>query len=157
DAVLAAPRPQLALDAPAHEIVEDLVGGGGRAAGQRPQLLHVGGIEIADAVVADLAGLLEGNEALDPFRPPRATPPVRQIEMDGVGAERLEAALAGGGDAAARGVVRIDFADDEGLVAAAGEGLADQLLDGALAVHLGRIDERQPEIEAEPQRRDLLA
>ena len=45
-----------------------------------------------------------------------------------------------GDSAFARGVVRIDFADQEGLVAPARERFADQFLGLALAVHLRRID-----------------
>jgi hypothetical protein len=49
--------------------------------------------------------------------------------------------------------VRVDLADQEDLVAAAGDGLADHFLGAALAIHLGGIDQRHAEVEPEPQRR----
>ena len=52
--------------------------------------------------------------------------------------------------------VRQHLADQEDLVAAAGDRLADELLGPAVAVHLGGVDQRHPQVEAEAQRRDLL-
>src|SRR5437763_11632857 len=42
------------------------------------------------------------------------------------------------------------------MVAPVADRLADQLLGRALAVHLGGIDERHPELDSALQRRDLL-
>ena len=53
------------------------------------------------------------------------------------------------------GVLRIDLADQEDLVAAALDRLADHFLGAAVAIHFGRVDQRQAEIEAEPQRGDV--
>ena len=55
----------------------------------------------------------------------------------------------------ARGIVRIDLADEIDLVAPAGDGLGHDLLGAALAVHLGGVDQVQAEIEAELQRLGL--
>jgi hypothetical protein len=49
--------------------------------------------------------------------------------------------------------VGIDLGDQEDLVAAPGDGLRHHLLRAALGVHLGRVDQRHAEVEAEPQRR----
>ena len=46
------------------------------------------------------------------------------------------------------GVVRIDLADQEHLVAPPGDRLADHLLGAALAVHLGGVDQRHAEVDA---------
>src|SRR5262249_54442085 len=61
----------------------------------------------------------------------------------------LQAALAGGDRAGARGVVRIDLADDEQAFAPAADCLGDRLLGAALAVHLRRVDQRDAEVEPE--------
>ena len=75
--------------------------------------------------------------------------PVQEIEIEPVGLEPLQAALAGDDGAFARSVVGVDLADEIDLVAQAPHGLADDLLGLALAVHLGRVD--QPDAELEPQ------
>jgi hypothetical protein len=68
-----------------------------------------------------------------------------------------QAALAGRLHAAAVGIVGIDFADQEHLVAAAGDRLAHHFLGAALAVHLGGVDQRHAEVQAQAQRRHLVA
>jgi hypothetical protein len=78
-----------------------------------------------------------------------------EIEVEPVGAQTAQAALARGAHARARGVVRIDLADQVHVVAAAGDGFADHFLGAALAIHLGRVDQVHAEVEAEPQRGHL--
>src|SRR5215207_7884188 len=55
----------------------------------------------------------------------------------------------------AAGVVGVDLADQERPVAQTLNGLPDDLLGAALGVHLGRVDERQAELDAEPKGGDL--
>jgi len=50
--------------------------------------------------------------------------------------------------------VRVDLADQEDLVAAPGDRLADDLLGAALAVHLGGVDQRHAAFDAAAQRGD---
>ena len=50
---------------------------------------------------------------------------MQQIEVDAVGLEPLQAALAGGDGAGARGILRQHLADDEALVAPPLDGLGD--------------------------------
>ena len=71
-------------------------------------------------------------------------------------AEPLEAGFAGGDGAAPAGVVGQHLGDDEGLLAAAGDGLAHHFLGAAAAVHLGGVDQRHAEIEAEAEGRRLV-
>ncbi|KSV74230.1 hypothetical protein N182_04260 [Sinorhizobium sp. GL2] len=73
-----------------------------------------------------------------------------------VDAEMLQAARAGGLGANAAGVGRQHLADDEGLVAAPAHRFADHALRGAVAIHFGRVDQRQAEIEAELQALHLI-
>ena len=55
-----------------------------------------------------------------------------------------------------RGIVRQHLADDEDFVAPARDRFGDDFLGAAVAIHLGGVDQGHAEIDAEPQRRDLL-
>jgi hypothetical protein len=81
---------------------------------------------------------------------------MQEIEVDAVGAQPLEASLASGDGAGARGVLGQHFGDEENLLAAPLDGLGHDLLGAAIGVHLGGIDERHAEIEAKAKRCDLL-
>ncbi|MNT52707.1 hypothetical protein D3C72_1897460 [compost metagenome] len=81
---------------------------------------------------------------------------MQQVQVDAVGAQPPQAALARLHGAAAAGVERIDLADQEGLIAPPRQGLADHFLGLALAVHLGGIDQPQAQVQAQPQRGDLF-
>jgi len=83
--------------------------------------------------------------------------PVQQVEIDAVGFEPLQAALAGLDRAATRGVLRQHLADEENLVAPVHDRRADELLGTAVAVHFRGVDQVHAEIEAEAQRRNFLA
>ena len=67
-----------------------------------------------------------------------------------------QAALARRGDTAPAGVVRIDLADEEDVIAPPGNGLAYQRFREAFAVHLGRVDQPQTQVEAQAQRGDFF-
>ena len=82
---------------------------------------------------------------------------MQQVQIEPVGLEPLQAALASVDDAVARGVVRQHLADDEQLVALPCRGFPDNLLGAAAAIHLGRVDQGHPELDAELQRRGLLS
>ena len=69
---------------------------------------------------------------------------------------RLRLLLAGLDRALRRRVVRQHLADDEQSVAVALHRLGDDLLGDAVAVHLGGVDQGDAEIDAEPQRLDLV-
>lgn len=81
---------------------------------------------------------------------------MQEIEAEPLDPEPRQAARAGPLHVLAAGVVRIDFRDDEDLLAATVDGLAHDLLRAALPVHLGGVDERHPEVEPRAQRRDLV-
>ena len=81
---------------------------------------------------------------------------MEQVEIDAVGLQALQAALAGGDHPGAAGIVGIDLAYDEDLAPAALDGFGDDLLGPALGIHLGGVDEAHAEIEAEAQRRHLV-
>ena len=65
--------------------------------------------------------------------------------------EPPQAARAGRLHAGAGGVVRIDLADQENAVALALDRLGDDFLGPAFGVHLGGVDQRHAEIDAEAQ------
>ncbi|MOA17268.1 hypothetical protein D3C78_1375200 [compost metagenome] len=73
---------------------------------------------------------------------------MQQVEVQAVGAQPSQAALAGRRDAQAAGVVRVDLADQEDLVAQAVDGIAHHILGAAFAVHFRRVDQRQPALDA---------
>jgi hypothetical protein len=80
---------------------------------------------------------------------------VQQVQVQAVGVQPPDAVLAGPGRALAGRVVRQHLADQEDLVAAAGDGPGDQFLRLAVAVHLGRVDQVHAQIQAAAQRGDL--
>ncbi|MCY1382946.1 hypothetical protein D9M69_710250 [compost metagenome] len=53
--------------------------------------------------------------------------------------------------------MRVDLADQEHLIAQAGDGFADDQLGTTLAVHFRRVDQPQPQFDALTQRGDFLA
>ena len=91
--------------------------------------------------MADLAVALQALERGHRLGQGMGAAPVQQVEVEPVGAEPPQAALAGGDGALGRRIVRIDLADQEDLVAPAADRLADHLLGTALGVHLGRVDQ----------------
>src|SRR6185295_19521483 len=94
-------------------------------------------IEVADAPRADLAAADERLEARDRLLERMASRPVEQVRVEPVRPQTPEARLAGAAHAGRRGVRRQDLRHEEQLVASAGDRLADDLLDGPVAVHLG--------------------
>src|SRR3954469_24108803 len=74
--------------------------------------------------------------------------PMQQIEVEPIGFQALEAALAGFDDPLPAGVPGIDLADKEDLVAATCNRLPGDLLGAAFAVHFGGVNQRHAEIEA---------
>ncbi|MDT4852182.1 hypothetical protein FQZ97_864050 [compost metagenome] len=81
--------------------------------------------------------------------------PMQQIKVEVVGAQALEAALAGQSGARAAGVPGIDLADQEHLLPKPGDGLAHYLLGAAFGVHLGGVDQFQAQFQALAQGRDF--
>jgi hypothetical protein len=81
---------------------------------------------------------------------------VQQVQIEVIGAQAAEAVLAGVDGALAAGVAGQHLADEEDLVAAAGQGLAEQGLDAAVAVELGGVDVGGACIEGGPHGGDGL-
>src|SRR5215207_9398450 len=81
---------------------------------------------------------------------------MEQVEVEAVGPEPAQAALASLDHALAARVVRIDLTDQEHALPDALKRLTDEFLGPALAVHLGSVDEGHSELDSEPKRRDLL-
>ena len=92
-------RQQIPFDASAREIVEDLVGLHVLPSTQRPQLLHVCNVEVADAVVADFAGLVQRDERFQRLRKRHVAAPVQQVQIQLIGSQAPQAPLAGEGGA----------------------------------------------------------
>ena len=73
-----------------------------------------------------------------------------------IGLEPAKAGLAGALDTSAPGVVGIDLAHQEHLMAKARQGFADQGFGSAVAIHFGGVDQAQAEFDAGAKRCDLL-
>ncbi len=71
----------------------------------------------------------------------RRPPPVHQVEVEPVGCEAPEAALAGPHRGVSPGIGRKDLAHQEHLVPPPAYRFTHQLLGVAVAVHLGGVDE----------------
>ena len=153
-AMLCKPGQQVVFGTPPREIVEDLVGHAG-APVCCDKLFHVVAIKVADAPVPDLALGLQGFHRFDGLAERHRPAPVEQVQVEPVGAEPLQAGLAGTAETFARGILRIGLADQEQLVTHVAERLADEGFGRAVAIHLGRIDERHAEFDSRAQRRSL--
>ena len=91
-------------------------------------------------------------EGVDGFAERDAPAPMQEIEVEPIRTEPLEAALAGRDRVLSAGVVRIHLAYYKEIVTPAGHRLRHDFLGAAVAVHLGRVDERHPELESQRKR-----
>jgi hypothetical protein len=146
--VALAPGQHLVLDATLGGVVEDLIAGDAPRAGESAGVIEPLGVEVGEAPPADRAVLRQLLEGGDGVVERMRAGPVEQVEIDLIGAEAAQAPFAGDDGAAPGGVLGEHLADQEDLVAPAGDGLADQLLDRARAVHLRGVEERHPGVEA---------
>src|SRR5205823_13028277 len=96
-------------------------------------------------------GSVEVGEGVQRFGEGDFAAPVQQVQIYLLHAEAAQAALAGGRCSAPGRVMRVDFGDQEDLVAATSNRFADQLLSRAFAVHLGGVDQGHTEVDAAPQ------
>jgi hypothetical protein len=81
---------------------------------------------------------------------------MQEIEIDPVGLEPPQTSFTSGYGASTRGVLWQHLGHDEAFVPASFDGLSDDLLSNSVAIHLCGVDQRKPEIDAEPKRSDLL-
>ena len=102
----------------------------------------------------DLALGLERLEGGDGLLQPPAAAPMQQVTVEPVGLQPSQRSFAGRHGAIPRGVLGHHLGDQEDLVAAAGNRLADDLLGCAEAVQFGRVDVAQAPVEAVPQSRN---
>jgi hypothetical protein len=111
-------------------------------------------VEVAHAPRSDLAAAPELVERRDRLFERMGSAPVQQVGVEMIRSQALQARLAGLDRAAARRVVREDLADQERLVAAAFERLADDPLHLAVAVHLRGVDVPRAGLHRRADRRD---
>src|SRR5262249_27763391 len=159
DEQLARPAPwkEIGLDAAPREVIEDLIGSHGIAAWYRRQRLHVCKVEITDTPRPDQPMTDQRLESGKRVRDGISAWPVQEIQVELRDAEALQTAFAGCDGAGLWGILRQHLAHDEDLFAAAFDGLSHYPLGFAVAIHLGRVDQRHAEIDAEPERGDLVA
>ena len=136
-------------------MVQHLVGGALVAAWNTEQFLHVRGIEIRYAPVADFAFLFQRLERRDRLGQGIRAAPVQQIEIDPIGVQPFQTARAGRRNSGAGGIARIHLTDNENPVPPPLHHLGHHLFGAALGVHLGGVDQRHAEIETQTQRSHL--
>ena len=137
------------------EVIEHLVRRAVVAVRHAGEFLHVARVEVADAPLPDLAAFLQALECFHRLGQRNGAAPMQQVKIEPIGLEPREATLAGHHNAFARGVVRINFAHQENLVPAPGQGFRQHFLGTTLAVHLSRVDQPDAEIEPQPDGCDL--
>ena len=98
------------------------------------------------------AALAQGRERLERLGERDGAAPVQQVQVEIIRLQALQAVFAGRDRVAAARVRRQHLADDIDLIAPAGDGLRNELLGAAVAVHLGGVDEVGAEVEARAQR-----
>ena len=155
DRPMALPHPwdQVPLDAAALEVVEDFVRNDALQALLEPrELREVFDVEVADAGVADLLRAEQRVETRERLLERNVAAPVQEIQVDAIGSEPRETPLARRGHAPSCRVLRIELGHDKDVVTPAGDRFADDPLRAAIGVHLGRVDQRHAEIDAEPER-----
>ncbi len=136
---ISAPQHEVELDAALFRVVQHLIGRATRVV----QLDHVRDIKVGNTPGADFTRFLQAFEGFDGFGQWVLARPVQQIKVDIVGVHPSQACFARGRDTAAAGIVRVDLADHEYLVALPGDGLPDDLFGSAVGVHLGGVDQGQ--------------
>ena len=102
--------------------------------------------------MADAPAALELLERGDGLLQRDFAAPVQEVHVESVGVQAAQARVAGGERPVVGRVGGHHLADQEHIVAAAGDRLADEPLAGAAAVELGGVDQRDPQVEAGAQR-----
>src|SRR5262249_12112847 len=108
-----------------------------------------------DTPAADLAVVHEPLEGLHRLGQRIRAAPMQKIKVEPIGLEAPQGALAGSNGASARGIMRIDLADEIDAIARAGNRVANDLFGATLAVHFGGVDQAHAELEPELQRLEL--
>src|SRR6185436_7514823 len=140
------------LDSTTLQIVEDLIGCDFVPTIDPDQLVHVVDIEVADSPIADFA---IGNEVLkscDSLFQWNSSGPMKEIEVEMVCAESAQAFFARADCSAPSSVRWHHFAHYKNFFAMPFDCFAEQLFGSAVGVHLGRVDESETKVEAEPER-----
>src|SRR5438270_13930954 len=153
---LSHPPQKIPLDAAPLEVVEHLVGHDALETAFQPrELLHVVDVEVADSRLADLLRFEQVSESGERLLERRVAAPVKEVEVDLLDIEPAESSIASRGHAVRRGVLWIELRHDEHLVATTRDRFTDNPLGAAIGVHLRGVDQRHPEVDPGPQRRDL--
>jgi hypothetical protein len=110
-----------------------------------------GDIEITDAGEADLACADQVLHGAHGLADRVIALPVEEIEIQAIGAQALQTALAGAQGAFVARVGRQNFTCQEDLVAPAGNRVAGEFFGAPVAIHFGSIDVGEAEIDARAQ------
>ena len=147
---------QAVLDPAVPQVREDLVTGHALRPSQDDRLVEQLPVEVGDAEGPDLALVHEAAEPLHRLLEGMVAGGVKEVDVEPVGPEAAQAPVARLDGAPVGCVRRQHLRYEEDLVPPAGDGVADDLLDGPAAVHLGGVDVGHPQIETPPQGGDRL-
>ncbi len=141
---------QVKLRATVLRVIENLV----RRAGTDviSEFLQVVHVKVGHAPRPDFTRRAQPFKGRHSFGQRNAAAPVQEVEVDHVRTQPAQAALTGGRQPLSAGVVRVDFAHHEHTLTLTHDGLADDFLGTAISVHLRRVDECHPQIDAQSQR-----
>src|ERR1022692_5087785 len=156
DVVLPTKRKEIPFDSSAAEVIHHLICRATRSVRQRKQLLHVGVVEIGNPPIAYEAIVAQRLECIDRLGEWNVPAPVQEVEIEAIDAKPLQAALACSDSTAPAGMMRINLADHECLLAPRGDRLADDLFGSAVGIHLGGVDQGHPQIEPKRNGGDFL-
>ena len=133
------------------QVIEDLVAGKWMPLQRGPRRIQVGDLEIADPERPDLAVVDELLHRPHRFADGISRLPVQEVHVEVIEPQPAQRRLAGLDGAAKARMLRQHFGHDEELFArTAGDSLSDELLSAALAVHFGRVDVAQADLDAQP-------
>src|SRR5205085_11381668 len=143
-------------DSAVPQVIEDLVAGNALRPSQSDRLVeHLPG-EVGDAEGPDLALVHEAAEPLHRLLEGMVAGGVKEVDVEPVSPEAPQAPIARLDGAPVRCVRGQHLRHEEDLVPPAPDGVADDLLDGPAAIHLGGVDVGHPEIKAPPKGGDRL-
>lgn len=140
---------KIELGTTSSDVVQDLISRAVRAASRR-QLVHIRKVQVADAPSTDFARSFQPFHAADYLGEGNRAAPVQEVKVQPVGSQALKASFARPLQPAAAGILRVGLADEDDLIANPDESLANKGLGCAIAIHLGRVDHGQAEIDAGP-------
>src|ERR1700761_9484319 len=139
------------LDRAFLQMIKHLIADNARSAGNLPCLFKIRYVEVAHTIGAYFALLTERVERRKRVLQRMRSAPVQQVAIQPVGLEVAERSLASDLRPQPGGILLQHLGDQKYLIAPAHDGVADEFLGGAGAIHLRGVDVIHSEINASSQ------